>query len=588
MRVCSACLEVYDESAAFCPSDGTMLRSEEDPMLGKTIASRFRLLKRLGSGATSIVYLARHVVIDRLSAIKVLRREFEREVSYRERFLREARAVNRIAHPNIVEISDVGESDGFAYLVMEYVPGISLLDHMQQGKFPWQRAVRVAVQIAAALARAHEARVIHRDLKPENILLVPTEEGDERVKLTDFGIAKLLDLPSVTISDQIFGTPGYIAPEYIKGEPGDARSDLYALGVVLYEMIVGDLPFAAKGQAEMLLKPLSSTAVPPSARTPGLPVELEGLMLRLIARSPDDRPQDAEMVVVALNRIIEADEAREREEEAPNTPAVRITGDTIIEEPAETRRRGSDLTPVEGIEHAAAAAPAPFFESRQSMRPSMIPRPSMLPPQALAAAAERWADTATHLEESIDRAEARGAITAADAARARELSRMARAMMPRVQRTSELVHGLQAELDALEKRGREMKQNFGRAVDTLLHDRARHRIAWDSLRAKRDIADVKRPLAPLTDNSLWAAASSAVEDEHARAIDTDLSFQIETLQRELDRNNDEHDRELLDVTGRLEGAIGALRLLTQELASSLDAAARITASKREPDVRPVV
>lgn len=575
-------------------------------MLGKTIASRFRLLKRLGSGATSVVYLARHVVIDRLSAIKVLRREFEREVSYRERFLREARAVNRIAHPNIVEISDVGESDGYAYLVMEYVPGLSLLEHMQQGRFPWQRAARVAAQVAAALSRAHEARVIHRDLKPENVLLVPTEDGDERVKLTDFGIAKLLDLPSVTVSEQIFGTPGYIAPEYINGQPGDARSDLYALGIVLYEMLTGELPFDGKGQSEMLLRPLSSDPIPPSKRVTGIPPLLEALVLKLISRGPDDRPKDAEMVVVALQKLLDEDEAAERQREAledelPTGSFKVVDGAAVVDEPVETRRRGSHFAGIaesessRSVDSSVATPPAPataasyYDGGRHSVRPSMIPRPSAFPPHALAAAAERWIDTVHHLDESIDRAQARGSISESEGERARNLARMARAMMPRVQKTSELVHSLQAELDALEARGREMKTNFGRAVDTLLHDRARHRIAWDSLRAKRDIEDVKRPLkANLTDNSLWASASSAVEDERARAIDTDLSFQIETLQRELDRNNDEHDRELLDVTGRLEGAIGALRLLTQELVSSLDSAAQITASKRGTEVRPVV
>lgn len=264
-KICPRCSELLPDDAGFCPFDGAPLQKNADRFLGKTIAARYRLIKKLGSGGMSFVYLARHELISRLSAIKILRPELSRIPEHRERFLREARAVNRINHPNIVEITDVGESDGVAYLVMEYVEGESLLVQVQNGPLRWERAVRIAIQVASALARTHQTGIIHRDLKPENILLVPhlstSRSGEQRVtgeferdgseatelvKLTDFGIAKMMGEPTLTLNEQLFGTPGYIAPEYVSGLPIDGRADIYSLVVVLYEMVTGLLPFEGR------------------------------------------------------------------------------------------------------------------------------------------------------------------------------------------------------------------------------------------------------------------------------------------------------------------------------------------------------
>src|SRR4051794_9764386 len=255
----------------------------------------------------SVVYLARHELIARLSAIKILRPELSLITEHRERFLREARAVNRINHENIVEITDVGESDGIAYLVMEFVEGESLLVTIQRGRVPWPRALRIGMQVASALARAHQMGVIHRDLKPENILIVkraPDDTESEHVKLTDFGIAKVTGEPSLTMNEQLFGTPGYIAPEYVGGLGIDGRSDIYSLAVVIYEMITGVLPFEGKGQSELLLKPLTSAPIPPSKRIEGLPADLESLLLRCLAREPRERPHDAFAVHDAFADIV--------------------------------------------------------------------------------------------------------------------------------------------------------------------------------------------------------------------------------------------------------------------------------------------
>ncbi|MBW2463776.1 MAG: serine/threonine protein kinase, partial [Deltaproteobacteria bacterium] len=269
MKICSRCQELYPDHIVRCPRDAEELRQVQDPLLGRTIGGRYRLISRLGSGGMSSVYLSRHVMIDRLMAIKILRRDLARDPVQRDRFIREARAVNRINHPNIVEITDFGETDdGLVYLVMEYVPGDLLLAAVADGPVDVERAFNIARQCAMALARAHEMGVIHRDLKPENIILVPRREHPDFVKVLDFGIAKILDAPSLTGSQQIFGTPGYIAPEYIQSTNIDGRADLYSLGIILYELITGALPFDYEYPGDLLVKHVTDPPIPPRERNP--------------------------------------------------------------------------------------------------------------------------------------------------------------------------------------------------------------------------------------------------------------------------------------------------------------------------------
>ncbi len=270
------------------------MRVPMDPNLGKTVGGRYRLISRLGSGGMSTVYLARHVLIERLVAVKTLRRDLARETIQRDRFLREARAVNRVNHDNIVEITDFGETDeGLVFLVMEYVPGDSLLSAMAAGAMPALAVLDLAHQVGSALARAHQMGVIHRDLKPENILLVPRKDALPHVKLLDFGIAKIMDAPSLTGSQQIFGTPGYIAPEYIKGNELDGRADLYSLGVILYEMATLALPFDYEYPGDLLVKHVTDLPVPPRQRRPEMDPSLEELILRCLEKDPDHRFRDA-------------------------------------------------------------------------------------------------------------------------------------------------------------------------------------------------------------------------------------------------------------------------------------------------------
>ena len=311
MRVCPKCFEVYGNDAGFCPHDGTPLSGSDDQYLGRTIASRYRLIKRLGSGGMSLVYLARHVIIDRLSAIKILRPDFGTSPAYRERFLREARAVNRINHANIVEISDVGEADGVAYLVMEYVSGESLLALIQRAALPWPRALRIGVQIAGALGRTHELGVIHRDLKPENVMLTEREGNPDFVKVLDFGIAKIgMDAEPtgptsrpLTRVGTIMGTPNYMSPEQAVGQPCDARADVYALGVVFYEMLVGEALF--DGDPVMVLAAHVTSPPPPlpASVQDALGPRSDEILQKMLAKSQEARFQTAVELQTALQEL---------------------------------------------------------------------------------------------------------------------------------------------------------------------------------------------------------------------------------------------------------------------------------------------
>lgn len=297
MKTCEHCRLQYPDDGDVCFLCGRTLSIAKDPLIGATLAGRYVVESVIGEGGMATVYAARHRLVDRSCAIKVMNETFANNEVIRERFRREAKAAQKLAHPNIIEIMDQGETpDGRLYLVMELLTGETLANRIQRGKVPLKEALPIASEIARALARAHDLEVIHRDLKPENIFLTEEEDDALRVKLLDFGIARSTRDSRLTGAGELFGTPEYMAPERVKSTDAGPSADVYALGVILYEMLAGSLPFDAEDPMSLLVKHVKEQPIPPRERDRSIPESAERLILELLAKDPKDRPVDAHRV----------------------------------------------------------------------------------------------------------------------------------------------------------------------------------------------------------------------------------------------------------------------------------------------------
>ncbi len=279
-------------------------------MIGVVIDGTYRVLERLGAGAMGEVYLAEHLSLGRREAIKVLRPELSADQMLAARFRREARAINRLRHPNIVGIYDFGQlADGRFYMTMEYAEGVSLeqlLDRSPSRRLPLPRALRLAHQLASAIEHAHAQGVVHRDLKPDNLIVASERGKPDLLKILDFGVAKVLGGDNtndeLTRKGEVLGTPEYLAPERLAGGPDDPRSDLYAIGCILHELVAGAPPFS--GALPFVLSSHMTQKPPRLAdRVPGVPPALDELAERLLAKKPEARPQSAEEVVDAIEKV---------------------------------------------------------------------------------------------------------------------------------------------------------------------------------------------------------------------------------------------------------------------------------------------
>ena len=274
MAVCPTCKTSYNATVRICPADGTPLPLDAapDPNLGSLLEGKYRIDAFISAGGMGSVYRGTHVMLDKPVAIKLIRKELVTAPDIGTRFQREARAASNLGHPNIAAVSDFGQTaDGTLYLVMEFIKGSSLRDVIQQGgPMAPDRIISVLQPIAAALARAHRQHIIHRDLKPHNIMLDVDADGVVTPKLLDFGIAKTFDdsASQLTMTGFALGTPQYMSPEQATGKQVDGRSDLYSLGVVLYEMLIGEVPFSDTSLAGILLKQMTETPLAPSVRRP--------------------------------------------------------------------------------------------------------------------------------------------------------------------------------------------------------------------------------------------------------------------------------------------------------------------------------
>jgi beta-lactam-binding protein with PASTA domain/tRNA A-37 threonylcarbamoyl transferase component Bud32 len=270
-----------------------------DTLINTLFDGRYRILRKLGSGGMANVYLAEDEDLGRRVAIKILSERYANDESFNERFRREAKSAASLSHPNIVSIYDRGEADGIPYIAMEVIEGRSLKELiLTRGPLPLATAIDYTHQILDALRFAHRNGIIHRDIKPHNILL----GAENRAKVTDFGIARA-GASQMTEVGSIMGTAQYLSPEQARGAPVTAASDLYSVGIVLYEMLTGQVPFSGDSAIEIAMKHLNETPRPPSSLRPELTPELDHVVLRALAKNPEDRYQASEEFSADLDRV---------------------------------------------------------------------------------------------------------------------------------------------------------------------------------------------------------------------------------------------------------------------------------------------
>jgi serine/threonine protein kinase len=392
-------------------------RTKHDPYLGKTVAGRYRLEARLGEGGMGVVYRARHVLIDRVVALKLIRPDLRGETHLRAWMLREARAANRVDHAHIVQIHDVGETEeGELYLVMEYLVGAALSAECAKGQMPVERAVDVIEQMCAALARAHDLGVVHRDLKSDNIML--TVQGGRRdfVKILDFGLAALTRDARLAPKGAVFGTPEYMAPEQARGEDATALCDLYSLGVLFFEMLTGQLPFRSNDRETLLEMQRSSAPPRPSSVRADMPPQAEAIILRLLEKDPSRRFRD---------------------------------GHHLQEELKAFQR----------------SLPSKLLDTPQGDAPA-APQP---PPPAPTAGVQEWGTRASNYQRILSRAYPNGRVPT-------ELQAAADTLWELASRAARLEGELASQtrkLEATERRGRALRAELGRKVEELATEESR-------------------------------------------------------------------------------------------------------------------
>jgi len=331
----------------FCPNDGQTFvdmdeKKVDDPLVGTTIDGRYQVEKKIGEGGMGVVYLAKHAMIGNRCALKVLRGEMAAEGEVSERFIQEARAAAAIGNDHIIQITDFGQlPDGSAYFVMEFLDGHALHDVIEENAhLPAERVVDIMVQCCEGLAAAHASEIVHRDLKPDNIFLVRKGNNDDFVKILDFGIAKVQSGESgkrLTKTGMIFGTPQYMSPEQAAGTGVDARTDIYSLGIIMYEMLCGHVPFEADTFMGVLTKHLYEEPIPPRRLVPpvDLPQNVEAILLKAIAKKPDKRYLSMNELAEDLRAVAEG-----------RTPEIvydqmRQTSNTTVPPPSPTQIVGS-------------------------------------------------------------------------------------------------------------------------------------------------------------------------------------------------------------------------------------------------------
>lgn len=292
----------------------------EDKYSGQVLDGRYELEKLIGEGGMANVYRAKDLKDNRVVAVKILREEFKNNQELVRRFKNESRAISILNHPNIVKVFDVNVSDDIQYIVMEYIDGITLKMYMRQRGEPltYKETLHFTTQILHALEHAHKKGIVHRDVKPQNIMIT----GDSNVKMMDFGIARLSRGESYTVTDQAIGSVHYISPEQAKGENTDARSDIYSLGIMMYEMLSGHLPFDSDTAVSIAIKQISDKAVPLREVNPSVPPALAAITEKAMSKAPENRYDSAIDMLRDLNTFRKQPNAKVATQRPSNVPAV--------------------------------------------------------------------------------------------------------------------------------------------------------------------------------------------------------------------------------------------------------------------------
>ncbi|MGX5680579.1 Stk1 family PASTA domain-containing Ser/Thr kinase [Schumannella luteola] len=324
-----------------------------DPMIGRLLDGRYQVRSRIARGGMATVYLATDLRLERRVAIKIMHGHLADDSQFKERFIQEARSAARLAHPNVVNVFDQGQDSDMAYLVMEYLPGITLRDLLQEHRIlTTEQTLDIMEAVLSGLAAAHKAGIVHRDLKPENILLA----DDGRIKISDFGLARAASANTAT-GAALLGTIAYLSPELVTRGVADTRSDIYALGIMMYEMLVGEQPFKGEQPMQIAYQHANDSVPAPSSKNPRVPDELDDLVLWATARDPEDRPKDARAL---LDRLFETHSALMTAGPAAATTVQRTmvmpSATPAVHPTAETQVLGSRRPSTGPVPEAPAAA----------------------------------------------------------------------------------------------------------------------------------------------------------------------------------------------------------------------------------------
>lgn len=372
MKWCPKCGAKFDRTdIIFCPHDGTRLTYVDDllegdtiyssqqfhnKLIGKIINDRYKVLRVVGVGGMGVVYEVEHIHLEKRFALKLLREEFILRDEAIQRFRQEAIAATKIGHENIIEVTDFGKTeDGFIYFIMEYLEGEDLAEVLKREMtLKLKRAIPIIYQICKALYAAHQKGIIHRDMKPENIFLVQSENKKDFVKILDFGIAKMTELPpeakKLTKTGMIFGTPEYMSPEQASGNPIDHRTDIYAVGIIMYEMFTGRLPFEGNSFMSILSKHLFEPPPPMREINPKLeiPQSLENVIYKSLAKDPEDRYQSMMELWEDIDKALKGYKI-EPVKEGPFLAPLYDFSETTHTHSVKKKRKRTDIITITGI-----------------------------------------------------------------------------------------------------------------------------------------------------------------------------------------------------------------------------------------------